>query len=130
MMVFDLRCSSGHVFEAWFASSDDYADQKARGLVSCPVCDCDRIEKAVMAPAVAPKGNSSLAELRMMVEANCDYVGDRFAEEARARAADDREGAPRRGIYGEATIAEARDLVAEGIPVLPLPFRPKRAADA
>ena len=59
MIVFDLRCGTGHVFEAWFGSSDDYESQKLRGLVSCPICGDAKIEKAVMAPNVAPKGNSS-----------------------------------------------------------------------
>lgn len=59
MIVFDLKCSaSGHVFEAWFGSSTDYADQKARGLLACPICGDSDIAKAVMAPAVAAKGNS------------------------------------------------------------------------
>ncbi len=57
MIVFDLKCTGGHVFEAWFGSSDDYEGQKARGLVSCPMCGDADISKAVMAPAVAAKGN-------------------------------------------------------------------------
>lgn len=38
MLVVDLHCEHGHVFEGWFASADDLASQQARGLVSCPVC--------------------------------------------------------------------------------------------
>lgn len=38
MLVVDLHCERGHVFEGWFASADDLAAQQARGLVSCPVC--------------------------------------------------------------------------------------------
>ena len=96
-----------------------------------------------MAPAVSPKGNrlvttaerqteaARLKALRAEVEANCDYVGREFAAEARARheAADTGEPAPR-GIYGEASLAEAAELISEGIPVAPLPFRPRRLADA
>ncbi|MDX3901357.1 MAG: DUF1178 family protein [Sphingobium sp.] len=59
MIVFDLKCAArDHVFEAWFGSSADYADQKARGLLACPICGDGDIAKAVMAPAVAAKGNS------------------------------------------------------------------------
>ena len=59
MIVFDLRCApSAHVFEAWFGSSADYDDQKARGLVSCPLCGSDEIAKAPMAPAVPVKSNA------------------------------------------------------------------------
>lgn len=57
MIVFDLKCDGGHVFEAWFGSSEDYEEQKARGLVACPMCGDAAISKAVMAPAVAAKGN-------------------------------------------------------------------------
>src|SRR3546814_4404675 len=57
MIVFDIRCSSAHVFEAWFGSTEDWEDQRRRKLVSCPVCGSGEVEKAVMAPAVAAKGN-------------------------------------------------------------------------
>ncbi|MDO7835404.1 DUF1178 family protein [Sphingobium sp. HBC34] len=58
MIVFDLKCEGqGHVFEAWFGSSADYEDQKARGLLACPLCGDADVTKAVMAPAVAAKGN-------------------------------------------------------------------------
>jgi len=153
LIVFDLRCSQDHVFEAWFGSTEDYEDQAARGLVACPICDDRAVEKAVMAPAVGTKGNRQIGdsarkdELRTLalmqaeVEAKCDYVGDRFAEEARrlhgARASGEpgqakagTEPKPPRGIIGEATIATALDLIAEGIPVAPLPFRSRRRSDA
>lgn len=58
MIVFDLACKdAGHVFEIWFGSTANYDDQKARGLVACPYCGSTDIDKAVMAPNVAAKGN-------------------------------------------------------------------------
>lgn len=57
MIVFDLHCASGHLFEGWFSSSSDYADQQARGLVECPHCGSAEVGKAPMAPAVPAKGN-------------------------------------------------------------------------
>lgn len=57
MISFDLRCRHGHLFEAWFRSSDDYAAQLSRGLIICPTCGDGAITKAVMAPNVAAKGN-------------------------------------------------------------------------
>ncbi len=148
MIVFDLRCAHAHVFEAWFGSTADYESQQARGLVSCPLCGDTDIAKAVMAPAVGAKGNqradkpqpvaahppeavkamlAAIAEVQAKVEANCDYVGDRFADEARAIHHGD---AAERGIYGEATIEQAAALKDEGIEVAALPFKPKRATDA
>jgi hypothetical protein len=144
MIVFDLKCADAHVFEAWFSSSEDYAAQKGRGLVSCPICGSAEVDKAVMAPAVPAKGNrivtdaerkaqaDRLKAFRAEVENSCDYVGADFAREARARfdvAPAEGEEAPR-GIYGEASLAQAAELIADGIPVAPLPFRPRRMADA
>jgi hypothetical protein len=138
VIVFDLKCGRDHVFEAWFASSTAYADQKHRGLVECPACGSPDVEKAAMAPAVGAKGNQSSAAaaeqgriraLKAEVEASCDYVGRNFAVEARARF-DDADGRKSKGLYGEASLAEAAALIADGIPVAPLPFRPSRASDA
>ncbi len=139
MIVFDLRCAGGHVFEAWFGSSDDFAAQQSRGLVACPICSDADVAKAAMAPAVAAKSNRSadaasvkrglaaLARAQAAVLAKCDYVGDSFASEARAIDAGE---APARGIYGEATRAEAASLRADGIAVAPLPLPVPAKADA
>lgn len=50
MKVLDLQCRQGHVFEGWFGSEDDFQGQKQRGLVKCPLCDDDHIEKRLSAP--------------------------------------------------------------------------------
>jgi len=69
MIVFDLKCSRlGHVFEGWFASSDDFESQKERGLLCCPSCGDEAVEKAVMAPAVPAKGNQRSATAPAIVE--------------------------------------------------------------
>lgn len=58
MIVFDLECRAGeHRFEGWFASSDDFARQQDRGLVTCPHCGSAEVGKAIMAPRIARKGN-------------------------------------------------------------------------
>jgi hypothetical protein len=143
MIVFDLKCADqGHVFEAWFGSSDDYEDQRRRGLVQCPLCGTERIGKAVMAPRVGAKGNqavvappqtelcvSSDPEMKAMLAAvaqmqkklleNSSYVGERFAEEARAIHLGEADGRP---IHGRATREQAESLIEEGIAVAPLPF--------
>lgn len=60
MIVFDLECRrGGHRFEAWFGSSQGFADQQARGLVECPTCGSPDVIKAPMAPRLARKGNQS-----------------------------------------------------------------------
>jgi len=61
MIVFDLKCGQGHVFEAWFGSSAAWEGQRAAGLVACPMCGSAEVEKAVMAPNVGAKGNQAPA---------------------------------------------------------------------
>ena len=133
MIVFDLRCDGGHVFESWFGSSADYADQKERGLVRCPLCDSASVEKAVMAPNVAAKGNqrtttgadpmkaalAALAKAQEKALEGSEWVGSRFADRARAMHLGEGATAP---IHGQATPQEARALVEEGVPVAPLPL--------
>lgn len=58
MIVYDLECRSArHRFEGWFKSSDDFARQQERGLLCCPQCGTDEVEKALQAPRLTRKGN-------------------------------------------------------------------------
>ena len=144
MIRYALTCEHEHGFEAWFGSSADYDDQSERGLVECPLCASRLIRKQIMAPAVAGTKAQSLepspearqqmqtvmmevaGRVRKHVEETFDHVGDRFAREAR----DIHEGvSPERGIYGQATPREVRELVEDGIPVAPLPGAPKPKAE-
>lgn len=133
MIVFDLRCGNAHVFEAWFASSDAYAEQRDRSLIQCPMCDDARIEKAVMAPNIAPRGDRSagpppeamkaalaaLAKAQREALSGSEWVGTAFADRARAMHVGDADPAP---IHGQATREEAKALVEEGVPIAPLPL--------
>lgn len=131
MIVFDLQCGAAHVFEAWFGCSADYDRQAAAGMIACPVCGDTQVTKAVMAPAVPAKGNrtdvAAVLAAQRQLEAASDYVGDNFAAEARAR---HEATAPSRPIYGEATLDDARALLADGIGIMPLPFKPLVRSDA
>ena len=134
MIIFDLKCApQGHVFEAWFGSSEDYEGQRERGLVSCPLCGSAEIDKAPMAPAVGARGNQAdglppaqmkallgaMAEAQKKVLENSEHVGPRFADEARAIHLGE---AQARAIHGQATPQQADALREEGVPVAPLPF--------
>jgi hypothetical protein len=130
---YSLLCEHDHGFEAWFSSSDDYDGQAGRGLVECPFCASRAVRKAIMAPALqgtkkngpeapTPEMRSMMMEaadkVRAHVEENFDYVGDRFAKEAR----EIHEGvSEQRGIYGQATPQEVKSLHEDGVPVAPLP---------
>lgn len=124
MIRFSLRCcTSNHEFEGWFRDGDTFEVQQQAGEIACPECGDTRVEKALMAPAIS-RGKSSAAQLtpaqmktmlfalRRQVESNCDYVGERFAEEARRIHYGE---ADAHGIYGEASEEESRELAEEGI---------------
>lgn len=138
MIRFTLNCSRDHAFEGWFKDGATFERQaEARGI-TCPICGDDAIRKAVMAPAVARSTArepapgeaaarraaliAALRQVRAHVEQNFENVGERFAEEARRIHYGEAET---RDIFGQATLAEAKELHEEGIPVRPLPEPPK-----
>ncbi len=140
MIRFSLRCASDHHFDSWFQSNATYDKLDKAGLLSCPTCGCDRIEKNLMAPGVhgstpaepeakavskkevfspSTPAEKALVAIKNWVEKNSEYVGPKFAQEARA--IHDGES-PRRSIFGEAGLDEAAALLEEGVPVAPLPW--------
>lgn len=144
MIRYRLQCDKDHQFEAWFKGSADYERQVKRKLVTCPECGSAKVEKALMAPNVSTSRSKSaeltvanaeatagaektrelldlMRRLRAEVEKNAEFVGPRFAEEARKMHYEEVE---KRGIYGEATADEARELHEEGIEFYPLPKLP------
>ena len=139
MIKFSLKCDQNHAFESWFKSGAACDGLIERALVTCPHCASTTVQKALMTPSLgagkadapaaavaaapAPELEQKLRELRAHIETHSDYVGDRFAAEARAMYLGE---VPDRPIHGEARLTEARALLEEGIPVLPLPFVPTR----
>lgn len=147
MILFDLKCSQGHRFEGWFRNGAAYEAQAAAQAITCPICGDAQIDKAPMAPSIAKGGRGNrereeaapppaipdettlaqaeilrqLRELRSEVEKNADYVGDRFAEEARKIHYGEVEG---RAIYGETSSEQAEALREEGVPIARIPWLP------
>ena len=144
MIVFNLRCGDGHGFEAWFKDAKAYESQRRGRKVDCPVCGTTKVDKVPAAPRIATRARGTdgsapmehatarstqfmeaLDQLQKHVEENCDYVGERFAEEA----LDIHHGvAEERGIYGEATKEEAKELSDEGVSFAAIPKRRPRDA--
>lgn len=137
MIRYALRCKEGHDFDGWFRSSEGFETMLAAGQVACTICGATDVAKSLMAPAVPAERpitagpprderEKMLQKLRDHVEANSDYVGLRFADEARAM----HEGrSETRSIHGEARLEEAKKLIEEGVPIAPLPFIPKQKAN-
>jgi hypothetical protein len=151
MIVFNLECQSGgHRFEGWFGSSDDFAQQADDGLVVCPQCGSSAVGKAPTAPNVSRKGNQlapltkpstqqlaaqpvagaglppeaakmmqALAQMQAEALKQSRWVGDKFAEQSRAIHYGERKAEV---IHGQATPAQATELIEEGIALVPLPF--------
>jgi len=139
MIRYTLTCAEGHRFESWFQSADAFDTLSGAGMVSCSLCGSCDVTKALMAPALkagqtepvkdaklgapATEVERAIAELKRRIESESDYVGLRFAEEAREM----HDGLiPMRTIHGEARPDEARRLIEDGIPIAPLPFLPAR----
>ena len=157
MIRYTLSCENDHRFEAWFAGSEAFEEQRSAGHVSCPACGSAVVEKALMTPSVSTarmkEARSSAAPtdggqksdhgapvpvasnkalpndflkvmrtIRDTVKENAEYVGPKFAEEARKIHYGETE---ERGIYGEASAEDVTGLEEEGIDVMPLPVLPE-----
>lgn len=146
MIQYSLKCANGHSFDSWFQSAGAFETLQKGGHLVCDTCGDSKIEKAIMAPRVSTARKKSnvpaipepealvatqpdekmqqlLTEMKQHVEANSTYVGATFADEARKQHLGD---APERPIYGEAKPEDAKALLEDGVPVLPLPFTPTR----
>jgi hypothetical protein len=140
MIKFSLKCVDSHEFEAWFASSSAYEKQSKAGQVLCPACGTEKVEKALMAPNIVsgqrpepaakpgvqnappPETMELLRKFKTFIEQNSEYVGPRFAEEARKIHHKESEA---RSIYGEASDGDAHDLLEEGVELYALPVLPE-----
>lgn len=145
MIVFDLICGNDHEFESWFQNSEAFEKLAKAKQVACPICGDTKVSKSLMAPAVSgtrKKDDAKMAvsakaaqqmgqyieavkQMREQVEKNCDYVGEKFPEEARKMHYGEAET---RNIYGEATDSEAESLKEEGVEVQRIPWVPNEDA--
>ncbi|QXT40828.1 DUF1178 family protein [Gymnodinialimonas ceratoperidinii] len=145
MIRYALKCGEGHQFESWFQSAEAFEGLAARSLLSCAICGGADVSKAMMAPRVtsepdapaaasgavaetkrplsapAHPAEAALRALRSFVEKNSTNVGSNFAREARAMHLGD---IPEKPIYGQAAPDEAKSLIEDGVPILPLPGVP------
>lgn len=138
MIKYSLSCDNAHTFEGWFSTSEDFDRQVASGFLTCPVCHSASISKTLMAPSVSTarkkeekrqiamnaarqEAMAKLKEAVAEIKANSEDVGEKFPEEARKIHYGE---ADARGIIGQASFGEVKDLLDEGINVAPLPVLP------
>ena len=139
MIVFDLECINGHVFEGWFDDRDDLNRQQEQGLLQCPVCDSFAVSPKLSAVAIrksaspSPAGSGremasqahsdAMAELAEKmtdyVENTYENVGSSFAKEALEMHYGAKEY---KQIRGTTTKEEEKTLEKEGVPVVKIPI--------
>ncbi|MDA7846430.1 DUF1178 family protein [Amylibacter sp.] len=133
MIHYNLKCNNDHAFSSWFDSLDAFDKLEKTKMLSCPSCGSDNIKRAMMSPQVSPSRTKQtfsltkpaseiekkISDARKKIEAESEDVGKNFATEARAMHVGD---SPVRSIYGEAKIKDAKSLIEDGIPVIPLPW--------
>jgi hypothetical protein len=154
MIKYALVCDKGHHFESWFADSAAFDKQAKRKLVTCPMCDSAKVEKAIMAPRLAstkkrkaqapvpaPAGAEAPApaapvammspqeqEFRAKLKELRDHLtknADNVGKKFSDEARKMHYGEiEHRSIYGEATPEDAKELAEEGIEFHPLPILP------
>ena len=134
MIKYKLICKNcSDSFESWFASSKEFERLKKSKLLQCLNCNSNKIDKSLMAPSIINKQKKNnkdikkflevknkLKEYKKFIKNNFDYVGDNFAYEARSIHYNNKK--KQKGIYGKASIKEAKELSEEGIEVETVPW--------
>ena len=134
MIKYKLLCKNcSDSFESWFASSKEFERLKKSKLLQCLNCNSNKIDKSLMAPSIINKQKKNnkdtkkfleiknkLKEYKKFIKNNFDYVGDNFAYEARSIHYNNKK--KQKGIYGNASIKEAKELSEEGIEVETVPW--------
>ena len=136
MIVYDLYCDGGHVFEGWFDDGDDYRAQKEQGLISCPVCDSKVIEIRLSAVGLRHAGIDAdtskergeafdaetveaMHQLQEYISDNFEDVGKDFASSVLKMHYGVEEA---RNVRGVSSPEEEKQLQSEGIPFFKLPL--------
>ena len=135
MIKYNLRCNNNHEFESWFSNSNEFDNLKKKKLLECIFCASKKIDKSIMAPMVfgskenndelkifnekLKKEKNKLLELRKYVENNFEFVGTNFSRKVREIYYDNKN---KKMIYGTATSKERKELEAEGINLLSIPW--------
>ena len=135
MIKYNLICHNNHEFESWFSNSNEFDNLKKKKLLECIFCASKKIDKSIMAPMVfgskenndefkifnenSKKERNKLLELRKYVENNFEFVGTNFSRKVREIYYDNKN---KKMIYGTATSKERKELEAEGIDLLSIPW--------
>ena len=135
MIKYQLICKScDYKFDSWFASSKEYERLKKKKLISCNICNSSKIDKSIMSPRISPKKvsypiensnklyevKSKIKDFQNYIKKNFKYVGENFTYEARSiHYGKDKS---KKGIYGNASSKDIKELKDEGIETTTIPW--------
>tara|TARA_B100000579_G_scaffold22279_1_gene15672 strand:- start:1261 stop:1689 length:429 start_codon:yes stop_codon:yes gene_type:complete len=136
MIKYKLVCKNcNFLFDSWFASSKEYEKLKIKNFLNCHKCNSKKVEKTLMAPKLINTSSTKnlekkdikfneiknkIKEYQKFIKNNFEYVGDKFAYEARSLHYNKKK--KKKGIYGTATKNEVRELEAEGVETELIPW--------
>ena len=134
MIKYRLNCKKCEKkFNSWFASSKEFEKLKKNKFISCPFCDSIKVEKSLMSPNVINKKNNNftndnkykkikkkIKEYQKFIKNNFEYVGDNFSYKARSVHYNKKNN--KKGIYGNASAEEIKELKEEGIETEIIPW--------
>ncbi|MFY9327143.1 MAG: DUF1178 family protein [Georgfuchsia sp.] len=132
MIILNLQCTEAHPFEGWFDSVEDFDRQANAAMVACPLCGNTQVSRLPSGPRVKCAHDADKQDQQVMAHMmralfemakSSEDVAERFPEEARRMHYGEAES---RNIRGQATLTETRELLEEGIAILPVPFPAKK----
>ena len=128
MIKYCLKCKNCYIeFESWFSSSDEFDRLKKLKHLVCQNCNSIKVEKSLMSPNLTntkkktteqkfqkiKEVKNKLKNYQKFIKENFEFVGDNFAYEARSIHYDKKK--EKKGIYGQASKQEIKELKNEGI---------------
>tara|TARA_Y100001970_G_scaffold94803_1_gene119473 strand:+ start:12276 stop:12704 length:429 start_codon:yes stop_codon:yes gene_type:complete len=136
MIKYRLKCKKcENTFDSWFASSKEFEKLKKMKLINCNSCQSLNIDKSIMSPRILSNNKNSnkdssstkmteikskIKEFQKYIKSNFDYVGKNFSYEARSIHYNNKKH--KKGIYGNASKEEIKELRDEGIETTVIPW--------
>ena len=136
MIKYKLFCEKCDLsFDSWFSSSNEYERLKKKSLLTCHNCNSTKVQKTIMAPQLINsksktdkninfekynKIKKTMIGYQKFIKENFNYVGDNFAYEARSIHYNSKKKS--KGIYGNASKEDIKELREEGIDTQVIPW--------
>ena len=136
MIKYKLACKNCETtFDSWFASSKEFEKLKKKNFLVCHICNSISVDKTLMAPSLGNNKKDNKNDLQLdkyenikktiknyqkFIKDNFKFVGENFAYEARSIHYNPKKET--KGIYGNASKKDLKDLKEEGIEAQMIPW--------